>query len=293
MPGAFVKFDLRTAAQFTADNPILDPYTIGVETGIVNGRETNTGKMKRGNGRQRWTALPYIINPPNVNDAVTGAQATGTLTVEGDVEDGETIDVNGVTFTFVNRSLLGAILSATSIPFHTGDKHETVAEAIATALSNSTDADVDDATYEAAGNVVYVTAIEPGTDGNAFTLDDSSNGAVVASDTALADGVDGLSTSMQFVEIATTTVIDASNAANYNGKTLVLTDAVSLTFDDDLPEGFNCTIEEMDSSDQEILVGGGFTIVNKNSDNAVAADGVISLWVRGTDVRIVGETATV
>jgi hypothetical protein len=55
----------RTAAQWTADNPVLGPGEIGVET--------DTGKIKFGDGTTAWTALPYAALTPTESQALVDA----------------------------------------------------------------------------------------------------------------------------------------------------------------------------------------------------------------------------
>lgn len=62
---------VNTAANWTSENPTLESGMIGLES--------DTSKMKRGDGSSTWTALPYIY-----------AQATHTH-VAG--------DITGLTFT--------------------------------------------------------------------------------------------------------------------------------------------------------------------------------------------------
>lgn len=186
---SFARIERRPRADWLADDPVVDENVICIESQLVGGRETDTGKIKYGNGRRQYSRLPY--SPPDPSPPDAGVQATGTLTVDADVANNETIDVNGVTFTFKNLTLAGPITpSATQVAFSSGDSRESVAAALAQVLSDSADADVALATYEAVGNVIYVTYNDGGTAGNAFELANSSNDAVVASDATLTGGED-------------------------------------------------------------------------------------------------------
>lgn len=114
--------------------------------------------------------------------ATAGVQATGSLTA-GDVPDiNETIAVNGVTFTYVASSA-----SATQIT-----RGATVAETAdntATILNASVNASISVATYTSDGvDTVTITYDAGGTDGNAYTLADSSAGSVTRSAATLAGG---------------------------------------------------------------------------------------------------------
>lgn len=58
---AFVNMLFDTAAQWTANNPILPPGTLGVESDPEAGVETGSRKMKLGTmGGEHWVDLPYI-----------------------------------------------------------------------------------------------------------------------------------------------------------------------------------------------------------------------------------------
>lgn len=69
---AVVRITMRrdTAANWTSANPILFAGEIGVET--------DTLKVKVGNGTSNWAALPYIDNTPR---ATTAPPAVGTAAV--------------------------------------------------------------------------------------------------------------------------------------------------------------------------------------------------------------------
>jgi len=110
--------------------------------------------------------------------------ARGTLTFEDNPAIAETIDVNGVTFTFV----AGA---STATDVHIGDTKEETAFNLMQVLNDSADADVNDATYQNDfdSNVVNVVFDVAGTGGNAFTLADSSSNAVIASGSTLSGGL--------------------------------------------------------------------------------------------------------
>lgn len=47
-----------TAAQWTINNPILEPYLLGIES--------DTSKTKLGNGSARWNDLGYFIDPSSI-----------------------------------------------------------------------------------------------------------------------------------------------------------------------------------------------------------------------------------
>jgi hypothetical protein len=114
----------------------------------------------------------------------SAAQATGTLTVGTNPTDGETIVVNGVTFTFKTAPtgpteiLIGASTTET-------------ASNLATALTASVSASLIVASYSASTNIVTVTYDAFGSTGNSFTLANSSGTHVTRSAATLAGGVQG------------------------------------------------------------------------------------------------------
>lgn len=65
-----IKFRRGTAAQWTAANPVLQSGEPG--------HETDTGKIKLGNGTSSWTSLPYFATDPGSRPIsyITDLQAT-------------------------------------------------------------------------------------------------------------------------------------------------------------------------------------------------------------------------
>ena len=109
--------------------------------------------------------------------------ARGTLTFTANPVATETIDVNGVTFTFV-----AGASGATDV--HIGDTKEDTAFNLVQVLNDSADADVNDATYSVDydSNVVNVVFDVAGTGGNAFTLANSSGMVAVTRSAATLEG---------------------------------------------------------------------------------------------------------
>lgn len=68
---ALIQLRRGTAAQWTAANPVLSSGEPGVET--------DTGKMKVGNGTQTWTALPYAAGSGGVSSVNL---RTGAVTLD-------------------------------------------------------------------------------------------------------------------------------------------------------------------------------------------------------------------
>jgi len=109
--------------------------------------------------------------------------ARGTLTFNANPVAGETIDVNGVTFTFV-----AGASGATDV--HIGDDLFETAGELANVLNRSANASINIATYASVfSDVVTIVFDTLGTTGNAFTLADSSGTvAVTASGATLTGG---------------------------------------------------------------------------------------------------------
>ena len=111
--------------------------------------------------------------------------ARGTLTFNANPVAGETIDVNGVTFTFV-----AGASGATDV--HIGDDLFETAGELANVLNSSVDGSINIATYASVfSDVVTIVFDTPGTAGNAFTLADSSGTVAVTASAATLTGGQG------------------------------------------------------------------------------------------------------
>jgi hypothetical protein len=125
-----------------------------------------------------------------------GAKAAGSITIDVNPADGETIVVNGATVTFktVAAGALDVTIGATAAA---------TAANLKAMLDASTNQAIALADYAVAGSVVTVTAVDKGTAGNAFTLDDGTAGAnVTLSGATLSGGTEPTAKS-----VATTTGI--------------------------------------------------------------------------------------
>lgn len=114
--------------------------------------------------------------------ATAGVQATGALTVAAVPANNETIAVNGVTFTFKSSA-------STSTEIQIGLTEAATATNMATTLNASANASITVATYSADDNDVLITYDAGGTDGNAYTLADSSGANVTRSGATLTGGL--------------------------------------------------------------------------------------------------------
>ena len=111
--------------------------------------------------------------------------ARGTLTFNANPVAGETIDVNGVTFTFV-----AGASGATDV--HIGDDLFETAGEFANVLNRSANASINIATYASVfSDAVTIVFDTPGTTGNAFTLANSSGTVAVTRSAATLTGGQG------------------------------------------------------------------------------------------------------
>ena len=114
-PPSNVKFQLRRdlAANWTTSNPLLQSGEPGFET--------NTNKLKIGDGTKRWVDLPYLTGSGDCPLVFTASGSVRTLT--GYKENDKTLtvrsaDLNGNMF-HLNLASFTPILSAVAIPSNT------------------------------------------------------------------------------------------------------------------------------------------------------------------------------
>lgn len=158
-------------------------FTPSVQTVSITNGGTSEVLVAASNARQSILIQPQteacLIN----FGATAGTQATGTLTVDTNPPNNETIAINGTTFTFKssaptgNQILIGTDAAAT-------------ATNIASTLNASVVAGIALATYSASTDEVTITYDAGGTDGNAYTLADSSTAKVTRSGATLSGGSD-------------------------------------------------------------------------------------------------------
>jgi flagellar hook-associated protein 1 FlgK len=114
------------------------------------------------------------IRMASVSSSVNTTQATGTITFAGQPSDLDTIDINGVTYTFVTGT------PATSTEVKIGTSTGVTISNLAAALNISINPLVSVATYAAGASTLSVTFDTGGTDGNAFTLAESATNVTVS-----------------------------------------------------------------------------------------------------------------
>lgn len=156
-------------------------FTPSVTVTSITAGGTSQILMAADNARQAVMIQPQteacLIN----FGATAGTQATGTLTAGANLVNTETIDVNGVTFTFVTGA-------STSTNVHIGSAKEDTMTNLAEVLNASANASISVATYTVAGAVLTVTYDAGGTTGNSFTLANSSGTAAITRSAATLAG---------------------------------------------------------------------------------------------------------
>jgi hypothetical protein len=130
------------------------------------------------------------IMPGATLTVVGGALATGTITVGTQPTDGQTVIVNGVTYTFKTTPN-----AAVETEVLIGAAAANTATNLKNALANSTNPAIASANYTVATTVVTVTYGEKSVDGNAFKLAAGTSPATVSGAT-LTGGVDPTSKSV-------------------------------------------------------------------------------------------------
>ncbi len=123
--------------------------------------------------------LTGLFGDPTTADV----SAVGSIAFDANPEENDTITINGVEFTFVTGSAAGDEIEIQSTVVQTIDEAVTV-------LNNSSDNDVDDATYsrESGTQILTVTHDTAGAAGNSFTL--SASNATVSAATLQGGGTE-------------------------------------------------------------------------------------------------------
>jgi len=138
------------------------------------------------------------------NNPSYGAQASGTITLSGQPGNGDTLNINGTTVTFVsgtptgNQVQIGGSTAATSA-------------ALQTFLANSADVNLSACVYNTISLVTTVTARVFGTAGNSYVLTESASNVTVSGSGTLAGG---LAPNTLVVNGTTLTFVDANPGAN-------------------------------------------------------------------------------
>ena len=107
-----------------------------------------------------------MIRAAAVSSSITSTEATGTMLFSGNPGVGDTIDLDGTTFTFIAN---GTASNGTNIELGT-TLAETLAE-MSSYLNNYTGGTVPDATYTSNSTTFTITHNTAGTTANAFTID--------------------------------------------------------------------------------------------------------------------------
>lgn len=128
--------------------------------------------------------------------SAAGAYATGQISIWAPRPNaGDTIEVNGITFTFV-----AAAPGADEVLIGAGPGGEATAANLAAVLNASTHPEVQEASYVigGGGGYIYITYDTVGVAGNAFTLDAPINTANAIQYVAMSGGADGVGRSLEF-----------------------------------------------------------------------------------------------
>lgn len=123
---------------------------------------------------------PFTFSINNVD-----VRASGTLVVGGDPTDGDTVVVNGVTFTWKDTPTLSTHVQITA------GQNNTMASALQAAIAASTNVLLEDIVIATVNTAtVTITAYTPGTAGNSIAM--SETGSAVTASATLSGGVDGV-----------------------------------------------------------------------------------------------------
>lgn len=189
---------------------------------------------------------------------VAGSPATGTLSFDKRVSEGNSIVINGVTFIFSN------ITDGTGyIPF--SNNLTLTATNTAAALNASTNILLTVASYSSNANIVTITYDTNGTTGNAFTLVGIA-GHVIVSGATLSGGASAVNTDLDAITISTL----ASAFSNY--------DRVQFTTTGSLPGGLSLAtnyylVNYSNGTGQLSSTSNGLTLVNLSN----AGSGVLAM----------------
>lgn len=122
------------------------------------------------------------IKMVSLNNSFNAVSATGVITFSDLPSDGDTIEINGTTFTFVNST------AANTTQITIGASIVATVQNTVTVLSSSTDSSVNVANYSANSNKINISYNNAGTTGNGFTVDVSGASNLSASGANLTGG---------------------------------------------------------------------------------------------------------
>jgi hypothetical protein len=237
-------------------------------------------------------------------------QATGTLTVVGTPTNGETLVVNGITFTFI--PLASYDDNPLHIPFTTNATNN--AAAIAGTLEASLNASITVATYGSNANTVIITYDTTGTAGNSFTLANSSGSHVLRTAATLSGGTSSLEDG-ESIYVNGFPVVWVENAADQRETP----DIIYLTISDDVYTNASNLASALSSSSSTLLniatyfpvsdsgqvtiqyiaagaVGNRYLLQDSSADNIIASGdnltGGVGGVVEGETILINGVTFT-
>lgn len=306
----FTKFIDKTAAEWAAENPILDAGDFGREFDLNGDTQDGSMKVKVGDGVTHWNDLEWFVDPnqdeaedarlddleelteahgtrlTDLETTVNGTLAQQTLTVDELPEVDETIVIADVEFSFVETS-------ASENEIEIAETVNAMAAAISTAINDHTVAGERVGT-SSAGAVVTVISDDLGAAGN-WALETSSAGNVVSSGNLFAQ--DPLPTArLRTINVTDDITIDDSNYQKYMGRLLIASNDPEIEFDVSLTGieggGFNCQIVN-DEGGNVTVAGVGISILNVDGDDAVAVNGWARVFINATGVYFSGDTTTI
>lgn len=158
----------------------MSTYAPSVQTVTITNGGTSQLLVAASNRRSLWIQ-PQTEACLIQFGATAGLQAAGTLTFGANAAADETIAINGVTWT-------AKASSPSTAQFLIGATKEDTATNLAAALNASANSSINIATYSASAAAVTITYTNGGTDGNAYTLADSSSGHITKSGATLSGG---------------------------------------------------------------------------------------------------------
>lgn len=143
---------------------------------LILAGETESAPVKANGFALVGMSIPSVFTGTSVSflvgDSEDGFQASGQVTFTGTTTDGDTLEINGIEITFVDED-------PEDNEVVIGDDAEGTADNLMAFLADTDDEDLLACTYQQFGAVILVTAVEHGTDGNAFTFAESSSNITI------------------------------------------------------------------------------------------------------------------
>jgi len=168
--------DFTGAANLNAVAAIITTAFSGAATCVWNGTNFVITSATSGAGVKASGTISLDTNPSY------GVRASGTITLTGNPSNGDSVDINGTTVTFVTGTPSGNQVQI-------GGDDSATALALQAFLQTSADSNLSACTYNTIGLVTTVTARIYGTGGNSYVLTKSSTNITVSGSGTLSGGV--------------------------------------------------------------------------------------------------------